>query len=110
MTLSRTFFCAHIGNYTLDSLPSCTGVCVQLVVWGRGGGVWGGGGRDGAHYLVHPQQGHLTLQQPVGQLPAGDHQQHPPRFTALRNHMRLFFGEMSSWTTLAMDLGMKTTF
>ena len=29
---------------------------------------------------------------------------------ALRNHMRIVFEEMSSWTPLTMDLGMKTTF
>ena len=30
--------------------------------------------------------------------------------TALRNHMRIVFEEMSSWTPLTMYLGMKTTF
>ena len=30
--------------------------------------------------------------------------------TALHNHMRIVFEEMSSWTALTMDLGMKTTF
>ena len=30
--------------------------------------------------------------------------------TALRNHMRIVFEEMSSWTPLKMYLGMKTTF
>ena len=29
---------------------------------------------------------------------------------ALRNHMRIVFEEMSSWTALTMYLGMKTTF
>ena len=28
---------------------------------------------------------------------------------ALRNHMRIVFEEMSSWTPLTMYLGMKTT-
>ena len=31
-------------------------------------------------------------------------------YTALRNHMRIVFEEMSSWTPLTMYLGMKTTF
>ena len=30
--------------------------------------------------------------------------------TALRNHMRKVFEDMSSWTALTMYLGMKTTF
>ena len=30
--------------------------------------------------------------------------------TALRNHMRIVFEEMSSWTPLTIYLGMKTTF
>ena len=30
--------------------------------------------------------------------------------TALRNHMRIVFDEMSSWTPLTMYLGMKTIF
>ena len=30
--------------------------------------------------------------------------------TALRNHNRIVFEEMSSWTALTMHLGMKTTF
>ena len=30
--------------------------------------------------------------------------------TALRNHNRIVFEEMSSWTPLTMYLGMKTTF
>ena len=30
--------------------------------------------------------------------------------TALNNHMRVIFEEMSSWTALTMYLGMKTTF
>ena len=31
-------------------------------------------------------------------------------YTALRNHMRIVFEGMSSWTSLTMYLGMKTTF
>ena len=29
---------------------------------------------------------------------------------ALRNYIRIIFEEMSSWTSLTMNLGMKTTF
>ena len=32
------------------------------------------------------------------------------KYTALRNHNRIVFEEMSSWTALTMHLGMKTTF
>ena len=30
--------------------------------------------------------------------------------TALRNHVRIVFEEMSAWTTLTLYLGLKTTF